>query len=84
MADRMPVKVQKGKSDSTDRIFRQIGKRLRDIRLSQNMVQEDLMEFGFTTRHYQRIEAGAPITIRTAVRLCKAFKIKLSELFSGL
>lgn len=84
MAGLMPVKKKKSIRDETNEIFRLIGSRLRKVRISKDMVQEDLMEFGFTTRHYQRIEAGAPITIKTALRLCKAFKISLSDLFEGL
>jgi transcriptional regulator with XRE-family HTH domain len=80
----MPAKRTTSRSASIDAIFRQIGGRLRTLRLSKNMIQEDFMEFGFTTRHYQRIEAGAPITIKTALRLCKVFKISLADLFKGL
>jgi transcriptional regulator with XRE-family HTH domain len=80
----MPAKRTKPRPASNDLIFRQIGGRLRQIRLSKDIVQEDLMEFGFTTRHYQRIEAGAPITIKTAIRLCKVFKISLADLFKGI
>ena len=54
------------------------------MRLDRELVQEDMMAYGFSTRHYQRIEAGLPINIKTALRLCKAFKIKLSDLFIGM
>lgn len=67
-----------------DALFRQIGARIRKIRIEKGMVQEDMMDYGFTTRHYQRIETGAPLTIKTAYRICKAFKIKLSDLFADI
>lgn len=64
--------------------FKKLGQRVRQLRLEREMVQEDMLEHGFATRHYQRIEAGLPINIKTAIRLCRAFKIKLSDLFEGL
>lgn len=72
------------KQKEYDRLFREIGSRIRRIRIDQGLVQEDMMAFGFTTRHYQRIEAGAPITIKTAYRIAKALKIKLADIFEGL
>jgi len=67
-----------------NQFFKQLGQRIRKLRLSREMVQEDMISYGFATRHYQRIEAGFPINIKTAIRLCKAFKIKLTELFEGM
>lgn len=67
-----------------NRLFKEIGARIRKIRRDKGMVQEDMMAYGFTTRHYQRIETGAPITIKTAYRICKAFKISLSDIFTDL
>lgn len=71
-------------SKEFERFFRRLGKRVRSLRLERKMVQEDLLDHGFSTRHYQRIEVGLPINIKTAIKLCKAFGIKLSVLFRGL
>jgi len=72
------------KQKEFDRLFREIGSKIRRVRIERGLVQEDMMAYGFTTRHYQRIEAGAPITIKTAYRISKALKIKLSDMFEGL
>ena len=69
---------------SFEKFFKALGQRIRALRLERSMVQEDMMNFGFSTRHYQRIEAGLPINIKTALRLCKAFKIDLPTLFKGI
>lgn len=67
-----------------ERFFKRLGQRVRQLRMDRDMVQEDMLSHGFSTRHYQRIEAGLPINIKTAYRLCKVFGISLSELFDGL
>jgi len=67
-----------------ERFFKKLGQRIRQLRLDRGMVQEDLMSHDFSTRHYQRIEAGLPINVITALRLCKVFKINLSDLFKDL
>lgn len=72
------------KSNEYDRFFRKLGQRVRELRYEKGMVQEDMLEYGFSTRHYQRIEAGLPINVITALRICKVFKISLSDLFKGL
>lgn len=46
--------------------------------------QEAMIEHGFATRHYQRIEAGLQINMVTALKLAEAFEVKLSELVKGL
>lgn len=67
-----------------EKYFKKLGQRIRRLRLDKGLVQEDMMEFGFSTRHYQRIEAGLPINIKTALRLCNAFNVNMSDLFIGL
>lgn len=72
------------KDKEFDRFFKRLGQRIRQLRMQKGMTQEDMLSYGFSTRHYQRIEAGLPINVKTAVRLCKVFEIELSELFAGL
>lgn len=67
-----------------ERFFKRLGQRVRKLRMDQGLVQEDMLSHGFSTRHYQRIEAGLPINLKTAYRLCKVFGISISELFEGL
>jgi hypothetical protein len=40
-------------------------------------ISEVLPAFGFSARHWQQIEAGRPITMRTLLRICDAFKVRI-------
>lgn len=42
------------------------------------------MSFGFSTRHWQQIEAGRPITVTTFLRICEVFQITMEKLVRGL
>jgi DNA-binding Xre family transcriptional regulator len=42
------------------------------------------ISFGFSARHWQQIEAGRPITVKTLLRICDAFEIRLEEIVRGL
>lgn len=42
------------------------------------------MSFGFSTRHWQQIEAGRPITVITLLRICEVFEIPIDKLVRGL
>jgi transcriptional regulator with XRE-family HTH domain len=39
-----------------------------------------MMERGFSLRHYQRIEAGRSITLRTLWKLAQAFEVPVNSL----
>lgn len=64
--------------------WRELGARYRKLRLEHKMVQEDVVRFGFSVRHYQQLEAGRPHSLRTLVRIAKMFEINSSELLQGL
>jgi len=66
------------------RFFRALGKRIRELRKKQGLTQEDMISFGFSTRHWQQIEAGRPITVTTLLRVCVAFHIPMARLVQGL
>lgn len=57
-----------------------VGKRVRELRLQAGLTQEDMMGRGFSLRHYQRIEAGRSVTLRTLWKLARAFGIQLRDL----
>jgi transcriptional regulator with XRE-family HTH domain len=42
-----------------------------------------MITFGFSARHWQRIEAGRPITVKTLLRICNAFDVPLVKLVRG-
>jgi transcriptional regulator with XRE-family HTH domain len=64
--------------------FRALGQRVRDIRKRKGFSQEDMINFGFSARHWQQIEAGRAITVKTLLRICKAFDMPLVRLVRGL
>jgi len=53
---------------------------MRALREARDLTQEDMMELGFSRRHYQRIEAGRSITLRTMWKLAKAFEVQPREI----
>lgn len=62
---------------------KKLGLRLRELRLSKNMKQEQLEEFGFSYRYYGRMERGlVNPTAETLLRLCDIFNVPLVSLVS--
>ena len=55
--------------------FRSLGAQLRERRTRLGLTQEDMIGHGFSARHWQQIEAGRPITLKTLVRACLAFEV---------
>jgi len=72
------------RQDDYDWFFKKLGRRIRELRQNAGYSQENMVSFGFSTRHWQQIEAGSPITMTTLLRVCAAFKMKLDDLVRGL
>ena len=68
-------------SRQEDRLFKKFGHRCSQIRIEKGLTQEAMADYGFSTRFYQRIEAGKPIHLRTVFKLAKAFKVSVADLF---
>jgi len=66
------------------KFFDALGKRVRSIREMRHFTQEDMMDFGFSARHWQQIEKGRPITMRTLLRITIALDVPLSQLVRRL
>jgi len=64
--------------------FRALGIRIKKLRKTRGYTQEDMIGFGFSARHWQQIEAGRPITIRTLLRIADTFNVKAAQLIDGL
>ena len=64
--------------------FRALGRRVRDLRQRKGLTQEDMISRGFSARHWQQIEAGRPITVKTLLRISRVFKVPLVRLLRGL
>ena len=59
---------------------RDVGCRIAELRRERGLTQEDMMERGFSLRHYQRIEAGRSVTLKTIWKLARAFGVGAREL----
>jgi transcriptional regulator with XRE-family HTH domain len=65
-------------------VFRALGLRLKALRQKAGYSQEDMLIFGFSTRHWQQVESGRPVTLTTILRACDVFRIQPAELMKGL
>ncbi len=66
------------------RFFRALGARIQGLRVKSGYTQEDMIGFGFSARHWQQIEAGRPITMKTLLRICDTFEVTPERLLRGL
>jgi transcriptional regulator with XRE-family HTH domain len=64
------------------KLLPKIAKKIRLGREKLGLVQEDMVDYGFNYRFYQRLESGkhSP-SLYTLYRLSKIFKIKLQDFF---
>ena len=63
-------------------LVKRLGLRLKALRLRNHLKQEDLENYGFSYRYYGKIERGVVNpTLDTLLRLCRIFKVNLSDLF---
>jgi transcriptional regulator with XRE-family HTH domain len=67
-----------------DEFFMALGNRIRKLRMKNGYSQEDMISFGFSARHWQQIEKGRPITLRTLLRICEVFKTPMASVVRGL
>jgi transcriptional regulator with XRE-family HTH domain len=66
------------------KFFRALGARIKGLRKGKHYTQEDMISLGFSARHWQQIEAGRPITLRTLLKICDTFSIQAARLVDGL
>jgi len=65
-----------------ENLKRQLGYRLKALRMAKGLKQEDLETWGFSYRYYGKMERGlVNPTIETLARLCEIFEIDLVDLF---
>jgi hypothetical protein len=43
-----------------------------------------MITFGFSARHWQQIEAGRPITVKTLLRISESLEVPMVRLIRGL
>jgi transcriptional regulator with XRE-family HTH domain len=64
-----------------ERLLKQVGKRVRELRLSQGLKQEVMCKHGFEYKYYQRIEYGQKnLSLKTLNKLAKAFGVSIDEM----
>lgn len=65
------------------KVAKKLAARLRQLRESKGLSQEDLAyESGLGRSYYWRVEQGLiNVTLETLVKLCNALKIELKDLF---
>jgi transcriptional regulator with XRE-family HTH domain len=66
------------------KFFKALGQCIRGLRKKNGYSQEDMISFGFSARHWQQIEAGRPITVRTLLRICDVYKTRMDQIVRGL
>jgi transcriptional regulator with XRE-family HTH domain len=65
-----------------DTLQKQLGLRLKQMRIAKGLRQEDLEKWNFSYRYYGRLERGlVNPTLDTLARICEIFGIPLSDLF---
>lgn len=68
--------------EKTWKLIRRISRNIRRLRTERGLTQEDMEQFGFGVRWYQRFESGKHVlSIPTLDRLARAFKVDIVELF---
>lgn len=60
-----------------------LAENIKRARIGKGLTQEDMVKFGFSYRHYQRVESGVySPNLFTLFRLSKAFKVSIDEFFT--
>src|SRR5438445_13006409 len=67
-----------------EKFFAALGMRIRRLRERFGYSQEDMISYGFSARHWQQIEKGRPVTVKTLLRITVALNTSLSHLVHGL
>ena len=67
-------------------VLEQIGSRIKDLRISKQMTQDNLAEkCNWDYQYVSRLESGnTNMTIRTIIKLCYALEVRLEDVFKGI
>jgi transcriptional regulator with XRE-family HTH domain len=71
-------------TEAEKKFFAALGLRIQAARKRAGYSQEDMISFGYGVRHWQRIEAGKPITLRTLLRICRILGMTMEAVVRGL
>ena len=65
-----------------ERLFKLVGKRIQQLRRKRGLTQDEMTQFGFNYKHYQRIEQGQQnLELATLNKLAQVFKIPIRQIF---
>ena len=70
------------KNKNYEKLLKQIAENIKKLRLEHGYTQEEMIQFGFNYRHYQKLESGnhSP-SLNTLFRLSIVYKIDLGDFF---
>ena len=64
------------------RLTKRFSANLKKMRIQKGLTQEDMTNYGFNYRHYQRLESGTnPPSFATLVRLAKVMEVEVTDFF---
>ena len=68
---------------SYDLLLKKIAKNIKKARKRKGLTQENMMDYGFNYRHYQKIESGSySMNLYTLHRLSNIFNISIRNLLN--
>ena len=71
-----------GNDQKYQRLLKRVAANIKAARESKNLTQEEMVEFGFNYRHYQRIESGKhSFNLHTLSRLSDIFRVDIRVFF---
>lgn len=71
-----------GKSNDYEKFLKKLAGRIKELRLERGLTQEDMTQFGFNYRHYQKLESGTHSpSLETIFKLGKGFRVPCSYFF---
>jgi len=72
------------KAKSYPKLLKTLAMNIKTHRKAKSLTQEDMVDFGFNYRHYQKIESGVySPNLQTLHRLSEAFDINVVDLMQG-
>lgn len=76
------MESKKHANDGYDDFLIEIAQNIKTARLACGLTQEQMTDFGFNYRHYQRLESGKhSFNLYTLYRLSQIFKVSVRDFF---
>lgn len=63
---------------------KQVALRIKQLRLARGLLQRDFQKFGYSLRHYQKIESGElNLTLKTLFKIAQAMNTEVTDFIKG-